>query len=490
MSDDEVVLTDAMKCNAMDSYFNVLDKKGRVGLGIPGCTTGFIQNNDVTCHGPLAGAYKRRENSESLAALREGYPVPPADKQVVYDRTIGAWEDLNHERISFGFVQIGVANDLFGTQDKELSKDLLPIWLDQKMSEKREEIRQEIEAGVKSGKYTNFKKDAYAVIIPYPADMRFEEPGGECFEWYGEDGDADDEDEPDPKDVNTDGEDGDGDEKEGEDEDENEGDDCFDDCFDDLDDGDDGDDKPGGGGAGGGGAASSPGSGSAGEAEVIFAGSFTHGGSSASSGGAGVGGGSTGASCVDKAALPAPPSATLGASTHADDDMALAIADHVLAHSSLPDGTLPYQGDEEDKSSAVLFFTKEDEKHLASAEAGLKAVRETGGDAIAEQLLLRRIGALKKKQGQTKNRVAVYLAGERSKRFKAERIRAAEREKGRLEIKKSQLELAKLELQLKKERAEHLKSAAATKQQIQDFKEAEKKEAGGTGSGEKIVNVH
>ena len=154
MSEDEVVLADAMKCNAMDSYFDVLEKKGRVGLGIPGCTTGFIQNNDVTCHGPLAGAYKRRENSESLAALREGYPVPPTDKQVVYDRTIGAWGDLNHERISFGFVQIGVTNDLFGTQDKDLSKDVLPIWLDQKMSEKREEIRQEMEADVKSGKYT------------------------------------------------------------------------------------------------------------------------------------------------------------------------------------------------------------------------------------------------------------------------------------------------------------------------------------------------
>ena len=115
MSEDEVVLVDWFAPNLMPSFDDLMEKKRRAKLAILGCTTGFIQNNDVTCHGPFSSIYKQREKVGSMQQLREGRAIPDTSKQVVLDRACASWAELDHDRISYGFVQIGVANDLFGT---------------------------------------------------------------------------------------------------------------------------------------------------------------------------------------------------------------------------------------------------------------------------------------------------------------------------------------------------------------------------------------
>ena len=155
--DETVYLSDWYAPNIANADLNdVFIVNGHGHLNIPGCATGHVQVPDTHEHLSLSSNYKTREIHDAMCQLRAGAKLPVADHSKVTDRCIAAVRDVNHERVSQGFVEVGIANNLDGSQDFRLTSDVMPIWQEVKMSEKREEIRKEMETGVENGTYTSF----------------------------------------------------------------------------------------------------------------------------------------------------------------------------------------------------------------------------------------------------------------------------------------------------------------------------------------------
>ena len=101
--------------------------------------------------------------------------MPSCTMQDVLDRAAAAYEALDHDAISQGFVHDGIANDLFGSQDHLISKDCKPFWEHGReegkdMATERENARLWVKARVDSGEFTNFVKDVRSknFLQPYP----------------------------------------------------------------------------------------------------------------------------------------------------------------------------------------------------------------------------------------------------------------------------------------------------------------------------------
>ena len=132
----------------------------------PGSTTDILQTNDTNGHGPLNGRYKQREVYSSMKQLREGVRMPCSSKQTVLDRTVASFDDLNHDDVSFGFVQNMIAADLHGSDDATMASALRPIWEQCGLQKKREEIGKDIKARVDAKELTDwhdYKKPGFLV---------------------------------------------------------------------------------------------------------------------------------------------------------------------------------------------------------------------------------------------------------------------------------------------------------------------------------------
>ena len=129
LEDCELHLVDWYVCNVKDKKLDeLIEGRGHPILRIPGSVTGLLQVNDTKAHGPYSKNYKDREEHDALEALMSGSSVPPADKNIMMQRAHAAWEDLDHVSISRGFVECGIAGNLFGGDDIYLNGDVRPLW--------------------------------------------------------------------------------------------------------------------------------------------------------------------------------------------------------------------------------------------------------------------------------------------------------------------------------------------------------------------------
>ena len=166
----------------MPSVSNIFTSNGHGDLLIPGGCTGPAQTCDSTLHGPYDKLYKCRESHDAFQQLSEGMALPCCKPQTVVDRSLAAWHDVDHEKVSRGFVRDGVANDLHGREDHLLSHEIAPVWAAMQLKSKREDIGRQIEKEVAEGKWTkwlDFKKDGF--LIEYGAIPVLPE-GSECFD--------------------------------------------------------------------------------------------------------------------------------------------------------------------------------------------------------------------------------------------------------------------------------------------------------------------
>ena len=166
----------------MPSVSNLFTSNGHGDLLIPGGCTGPAQTCDSTLHGPYDKLYKCRESHDAFQQLSEGMALPCCKPQTVVDRSLAAWHDVDHEKVSRGFVRDGVANDLHGREDHLLSHEIAPVWAAMQLKSKREDIGRQIEKEVAEGKWTkwlDFKKDGF--LIEYGAIPVLPE-GSECFD--------------------------------------------------------------------------------------------------------------------------------------------------------------------------------------------------------------------------------------------------------------------------------------------------------------------
>ena len=134
----------------------------------PGWTTDKLQVNDTHGHHGYNQTFKAREKSSALHQLRAGAKMPCSSKQTVLDRLISTWDDLNHDRIEKGFIENGIAADLFGSEDVLLTASLHKIFEERDLAAQRREIGEDIKKRVQSGELTSwhdYKKPGFLVEL-------------------------------------------------------------------------------------------------------------------------------------------------------------------------------------------------------------------------------------------------------------------------------------------------------------------------------------
>ena len=72
------------------------------------------------------------------------------------DRANAALGDLDHDRVSRGFVDNAIAGDLWGNDDGKISSQLSAHFVDLEMSSKRTEIGEKVRKLVAAGKLTTW----------------------------------------------------------------------------------------------------------------------------------------------------------------------------------------------------------------------------------------------------------------------------------------------------------------------------------------------
>ena len=174
-------LADWFSANLTDDVQDFFDERNTPYLLLPGLVTGHIQVNDTHAHGPYSAKYKKLESLDAEVQIRAGRAMPSYSNSTVYTRAHSSWKQLDHERISHGFVEVGIAGKLDGTDDGKISSDLAPFWYQLKMGEKREAIRIRIKDLVDTNVCTQLS-DYKTLLVDYPAS-KFQREGHEAFQW-------------------------------------------------------------------------------------------------------------------------------------------------------------------------------------------------------------------------------------------------------------------------------------------------------------------
>jgi len=135
------------------------------------------------------------------------------------------------------------------------------------------------------------------------------------------------------------------------------------------------------------------------------------------------------------------------------------------------------------KSAKEVLLDEAIEKALAAARAGLAAVRSSGGDTVAEELLLDRIEQLEKRQASSRNPVALHLKEKQQQRWDQIAQEKKEREQrsheialGKLEIKKQAEQNLQLKLAGSLDKAKAKEAELELKKQKDALKEKAKQE--------------
>ena len=102
--------------------------RGHVPLKLGGGSTPFVAVLDTHAHWSYEAAYKDAEVHDSAAQLRRGSVLPCTSRQTVLSRAVDSWRQVQHDRVSEGWVAAGITNALDGSQDHQVSRVVLPFW--------------------------------------------------------------------------------------------------------------------------------------------------------------------------------------------------------------------------------------------------------------------------------------------------------------------------------------------------------------------------
>ena len=159
---------------------DIVAEAGHAILLIGGHLTGLVQVEDTHLHGPMTMYYKRRETASAMQQLRiRPDKLPSTCRQTVMERAYDSYMDVDHSRCSHGFVANGIANALDGSQDCELTPDVLPFWMELDMPSVRRRIMAEVDEALSHGRVTRFE-DYVTLLEEYKYHKAFSE-GQEAF---------------------------------------------------------------------------------------------------------------------------------------------------------------------------------------------------------------------------------------------------------------------------------------------------------------------
>ena len=127
-------------------------------LRIGGGLTGDVQVPDTHRHGPLTSAYRALETRDAQVQLRlRPSKLPSFSRQAVFNRSKQAWSQTSAGADGRKeWIQNACLNDLGGSEDGVIQRDLLGLWMHIGMPRIRDQLCEEIKAEVQAGRVYSF----------------------------------------------------------------------------------------------------------------------------------------------------------------------------------------------------------------------------------------------------------------------------------------------------------------------------------------------
>ncbi|CAE7467252.1 pip [Symbiodinium sp. CCMP2592] len=165
-SECEVVVLDWFSAHLDPSVDDLIKARGHVPLKLGGGSTPFVAVLDTHAHWSYEAAYKDAEVHDSAAQLRRGSVLPCTSRQTVLSRAVDSWRQVQHDRVSEGWVAAGITNALDGSDDHLLSRVVLPFWAELQMDTARQQLIAEIEDAYANGQISEWS-EYENVLEPY-----------------------------------------------------------------------------------------------------------------------------------------------------------------------------------------------------------------------------------------------------------------------------------------------------------------------------------
>ena len=153
-----VVVLDWFAPHLNERVDELLRGAGAGCLRIGGGLTGDVQVPDTHRHGPLTSAYRALETRDAQVQLKlRPSKLPSFSRQAVFNRSKQAWSQTSAGADGrMEWIQNACLNDLRGSEDGLIQRDLLGLWMHIGMPNIREQLREEIQSEVQAVRLHSF----------------------------------------------------------------------------------------------------------------------------------------------------------------------------------------------------------------------------------------------------------------------------------------------------------------------------------------------
>ena len=159
---------------------DLIHSVGHAVVRIGGHLTPLVQVEDTHAHGPYSAKYKKCETEDAYQQLLvRPDRLPSTSRQTVLDRAQLAWSQVNHGSCTRGFVEDGITNALDGSEDGQLTADVIAFWTELDMPRERLRVHEEVREAVRSRRITRFEE--YRQLLQSYDDHAALQEGQEAF---------------------------------------------------------------------------------------------------------------------------------------------------------------------------------------------------------------------------------------------------------------------------------------------------------------------
>ena len=124
-----------------------------------------------------------------MEQLRFSKALLSTTHQTVLNRAAAVWHQVDHGRVSQGFIAAGIVGALDGTEDHLLGSEVHEAWTTLNMAAVRARLGVEIAGEVRAGRLRSMRQYK-EVLVPYEEHRAMGE-GEEARQWVVDDPDAD-----------------------------------------------------------------------------------------------------------------------------------------------------------------------------------------------------------------------------------------------------------------------------------------------------------
>ena len=196
-----ILLLDAYSAHLSERVRVCAWQRGYVVVTHGGGASAVTQTNDTDLHAHIKRMYLDLEMADAVEQMKVkpwGVPCPRREDIVGWVSCIWSSQEL-HLRATRGFLKVGLANALDGSEDAEICREAGQFWHQEGMRQRRAEVVHDVNVEVDAKRLAWRYEDVYSVINPFPLTRGGgENEPADKGSSSSEDGDADEDIDSDP----------------------------------------------------------------------------------------------------------------------------------------------------------------------------------------------------------------------------------------------------------------------------------------------------